>query len=706
MIAKRVQRDSATSSFAKLAQYIADLSKTWTPNKNDDLTVGDVRITNCMTDDNIELASLEILATQGKNKTSQADKTYHMIVSFPASERPSNEVLKSIEDYLVNSIGLGKHQRISAIHTDTDNLHIHVAINKVSPDGKRNVEPYFDHPALMRACTELEALYGLKATNHGKTLKQKVDFEAHSLEQSFIQTVRNTAIEPIKTAQSWDELHQKLGAIGLTIKARGAGLIIATQDGQRFAKISSIEKSLNLVGRLGQFKQAPQDTAQASFVARPAQRRDSVLFDQFIQEQSKQRAARLAAQSESAAARANATAKMKATHAAKLKRAKEVRAGRDVYAALARERKRDFEAARSKRERLPAPINFERWLIAQATQGNVQALSVLRRRIDASSQQARITSTRIRGNAPMPANAVVTRNGSYGQKVRDGGAISTSHIGTRVDTATESAILLAARIELEYGGPLRLTGSSEFKSACVSVLRKHGLEQHIGDALPAERVQVSSTVAQGLKTSAVPVSTAQQPQKKDITSDRGNEPGIRINRVTTDGLRVAHTSAIAERPASQRLDSVRTLSLGDVVRDKEITNVLLPIHPLGSVEHGQTNGVEPLRRPSGGDAGAGGSGGEKGAGSGGITADEYIAERNKLRAQISDIPYHRVWDKKDAGASKYMGKRQFKGGVTALLIQRSSGEMLILSTKQNTTYSVGQTIQVSATGDIKKSRGR
>lgn len=697
MIAKRVQRDGGNSSFSKLAQYIADLSKTWTPNSEsiqDGHRVGDIRITNCLTDDDVELASLEILATQGKNKTSKADKTYHMIVSFPASERPSGDVLKSIEDYLVNSIGLGAHQRISAVHTDTDNLHMHIAINKISPTTNRNIEPYFDHKALMRACTELEALYGLKGTNHGQALKQTIGFEAHSLEQSFIQTVRETALEPIKTAQSWEDLHDKLGAIGLTIKARGAGLIVASQDGQRFAKLSTIEKSLGLVNRLGQFTPA-QDAAQASFVARPAQRRDAALFSEFLVDQAKQRAARAAAQSQGAADRAIAMSKMKDAHAAKLKRAKAVRAGREVYAVLAKERERDFKAARVTRP--PAPLNFERWLIAKATEGNSQALAVLRRRIDATSRQSRITSTRIRGTEDKPSNAFVTRNGSYGQTVQDGGAISTSHVGTRIDAPTEAAILLAARIELQYGGPLRLTGTDEFKAACLTVLRTHNLDQHVSDDLPAERVQVSSTVVHGLKVSPVVASTIPPTRQKEITDDNR----IRINRHTADGLRVTHVAAIAEKPQASRLDSMRTLSISDVVRDSEVADLLLPVRPQRSMEHGQADGVDPLRRPSGSDASPGRSDGEKL-----LSIDDYIAERNKLRAQISDIPYHRVWEKKDAGASKYMGKRQFKNGLTAVLIQKTSGEMLILSTKLSGTYSVGQAIQVSASGVITKSRSR
>lgn len=178
MIAKRIQRDKATSSFSRLARYVVDARgqiepESWTrtadyilDNTNDGAKVGGVRVTNCGTDDPAE-AAIKVRLTQAQNTRSKSDKSYHLVFSFPAGERPALETLHKIEDALVEAIGMADHQRISAVHTDTDNLHVHVAINKVHPATFRNVEPFYDKQRLMEACERLEVIHGLQRTNHG-----------------------------------------------------------------------------------------------------------------------------------------------------------------------------------------------------------------------------------------------------------------------------------------------------------------------------------------------------------------------------------------------------------------------------------------------------------------------------------------------------------------------------------------------------------
>ena len=69
---------------------------------------------------------------QNLNTRARGDKTYHLVVSFPPGERPSPDQLHVIEGELIGAIGLGEHQRMSAVHTDTEHLRIHIALNKVS----------------------------------------------------------------------------------------------------------------------------------------------------------------------------------------------------------------------------------------------------------------------------------------------------------------------------------------------------------------------------------------------------------------------------------------------------------------------------------------------------------------------------------------------------------------------------------------------
>lgn len=178
MIAKRITRSSNDSSFGKLARYIVAARggqdpRTWERTADYILDsaahgekVGHIRITNCHSIDPAE-ATQEIIAVQALNTRSRGDKTYHLVVSFPPGEVPSDQALHDIEKTLCEAIGLGTHQRISATHTDTAHLHIHIAINKVNPVTYNNVEPYYDKDRLMKACERLEVKHGLQRTHHG-----------------------------------------------------------------------------------------------------------------------------------------------------------------------------------------------------------------------------------------------------------------------------------------------------------------------------------------------------------------------------------------------------------------------------------------------------------------------------------------------------------------------------------------------------------
>ena len=61
---------------------------------------------------------------------------------------PHRMRLQKIEAQFCEALGFGEHQRVSAVHTDTDNLHIHVAINKIHPKNLTIHNPYCDYQAL------------------------------------------------------------------------------------------------------------------------------------------------------------------------------------------------------------------------------------------------------------------------------------------------------------------------------------------------------------------------------------------------------------------------------------------------------------------------------------------------------------------------------------------------------------------------------
>ena len=243
MIAKRIPSPKGGAGFAQLGAYVlnanmGDDPASWTRLNACILNAGQggekvawSRVSNCQSDDP-GWAVKEILATQARNTRSRSDKNYHLVVSFPEGEKPTRVQMEDIEDTICAAIGFGEHQRVSAVHQNTDNWHLHVAINKVHPQTFRNIEPWYDHYRLQECCAELEIRHGLIRTNHTPEPVQRRrgrggDFEAHRGGASFLRWIREQARPALLEScerGSWQELHKAAARHGLEIKSRGAGL--------------------------------------------------------------------------------------------------------------------------------------------------------------------------------------------------------------------------------------------------------------------------------------------------------------------------------------------------------------------------------------------------------------------------------------------------------------------------------------------------
>jgi len=262
--------------------------------------------TNCQSDD-LGTAVTEIIATQERNRTSQIDKSYHLVVSFPVGERPTREQMEDIERELCDAIGFGEHQRVAAVHQNTDNWHMHIAINRVHPTTLRAIEPHRDHFKLQEACAELEIKHGLTVTPHTPSPERAnakaAELEAHTGRMSFARWVAEHAAVPLKArsaeAKTWADLHAAMADYGLVIKPRGAGLIVSNADGTVRMKASAIDRALSfkaLTDRFGAYEPpgtpAREPIMQYTGMPRGA---DPSLWERYRREREQAEAARSAA---------------------------------------------------------------------------------------------------------------------------------------------------------------------------------------------------------------------------------------------------------------------------------------------------------------------------------------------------------------------------------------------------------------------------
>jgi len=254
MIAKHFpMREASKSSMGRLVRYITDT-------KDNEHRVGDITYIN-LAATSPEAAIFEMELLQSLNKRTKQDKTYHLLISFRSGEHPDSQTLRMIENRICTALGFAEHQRLSVVHHDTDNLHIHLAINKIHPHKLTALTPYNDYYILQQECLKLEQEFGLEIDNHQikKTLAQNKadDMEHQSGIESLLGWIqRNNIAHQLNSANCWQQLHQILAANGLVISKRGNGLIIKSLTEDVQVKASSLGREFskaNLECRLGCF---------------------------------------------------------------------------------------------------------------------------------------------------------------------------------------------------------------------------------------------------------------------------------------------------------------------------------------------------------------------------------------------------------------------------------------------------------------------
>ncbi len=397
MIAKIIPIKSVRkSNFSALIQYLTD------PQDKSE-RISQIKVSNCYTDD-LTAALIEIQNTQEMNTRARSDKTCHLVLSLPEGERLSFESLNAIEERFCDALGFGGHQRISVVHIDTNNLHMHIAINKIHPRNLTIHNPYYDYKKVAKLCEQIEQEYGLTKVNHetvsDKATRVAQEIEARTGVESLLGWIKREALTEIKGAENWQNLHEVLKTHGLEIKERGNGFVLVANNGVA-VKASSIDRSLskgNLTQRLGAFvpgehsdQSSRPDTKQ--YQPRPLQNRidTSKLYARYQQEQN-----------DSARQRTTQWAMLRHTRdqlierakqEAKLKRniIKSIKAGRLAKKALyatAHQQfkttiaviKSDYQKAYQHSKTRHSRMGWLDWLAYEAKLGKTQALAVLRSR--------------------------------------------------------------------------------------------------------------------------------------------------------------------------------------------------------------------------------------------------------------------------------------------------------------------------------------
>lgn len=489
MIAKKIpMRKANLSSFEGLVTYLA--GSQGVANR-----VGKVEIHNYESSD-LRWAVQETLAVQDQNKRSAADKTYHLMVSLAGGEFLTDEQLSRIEQSMIEALGYAEHQRISVVHRDTDNLHFHVAINKVHPEKKTIHEPYNDFKILGRECRKFEEEYGLQRVQRGGRGNKKIDMEEVAGIESLIGWIRRECGEQIKEAKTWEQLYHVLSDHGLEIKLRGNGFVIS--DGEHHVKASSVDREFSksaLEKRLGAFDQKTGVKAKPSktYREKPLSKANvDDLFRQYKEEKELQKSRRQDFFLHLAQNRDMEIGRIKEKYAFRRSLIRHSSSGiarRILYRMLFRQMKDEIRSVRTDYARRRA-VFFEQnkgfawadWLKHRAAEGDVRVLDALRRRgKDAGYKGNRFVGKESGGFAGIKVDTV-TKKGTViyaedGMTIRDTGSV-LKLAAIPDDKAVSRALEIAIG---RYGKVLTIGGTRHFQDKVARIAAAKGLDVSFTD---------------------------------------------------------------------------------------------------------------------------------------------------------------------------------------------------------------------------------
>jgi len=526
------------SRFGKLVDYLVN-------DQGKHTRVGEITISNCVSTD-LPLAVREIAATQQLNTRAQSDRTYHLLISLRAGEQPDADTMRAIEERFCAELGYGEHQRISVVHHDTDNLHIHVAINKIHPEKLTIHDPKADYRIRSKLCAVLEHELGLAQDRHEARERhsRSNDMEAMSGEESFRSWIAEY-FRHFLDATDWQEFHGIADAYSVRLQVRANGFVFVDKASGIAAKASDVHRQLAkpaLEARLGKFVDAEtiRRKAQQAYKKKPLQRvKTQELWVEYTAERNTRRelhkAKRALIRAETSerirvakndAANRRLTARLLFKGVARQANcfAINIALGRTIHA-IHRHADDQYRHLAQKTRRL----TWLDWLQAEAEKGRADALEALRATRRASPfPKTLIPVNRSHETSPVPQGAQVTKQGAIIETVA-GYAIRRDEAGIYLDdqdrAPDEAVIAMLHHATNMFGTTVKTQGRDSFQVRLARVAGLNHLQVHFQD--PAiEKVRLDARAIAPL-----PISRAAQSYIDERNSKRDHISDIPFHRL-------------------------------------------------------------------------------------------------------------------------------------------------------------------------------
>lgn len=499
-----------------------------------------------------EMIALAEEATRSK------DPVDHWLLSWKEGEQPTQAQCGEAVEILKKHLGMsGEHLAVYALHRNTENYHLHIVMNRVHPETLRvsDKEWCIDraHKALAEIVhaqeweAEQNARYGkdgaraLASTQPERNANPGTrarDYENATGEKSAERIAIEQAAPILKEARSWNEVHERLAALGMRYEQKGSGALLWVGDIAVKASVCGREFSRKrMEERLGAFEadDRPLKGISAKTAEEPINHEAPAKFAQYNSALRQFRAEKDTAQTaQRAAHRAERTTLLQQFRSERAHLSKgaqwsgpALNVARSLLAAeQAKQRASLSDQQKRQRDELRQEfghrMTYEEFLKSQGEEQLAENWRYRRGASQAASMHgdsdAQPMKRDIRDFTAQVQFSAKDRVAAIHYHATHGtGRISFTDVGQRIDVwqqQDEAAVLAALQLSTQKWGVVNITGPEEFKHLCANLAAQHGI-QISNPELNMQPPRAQS--ANGLPPGAAPTpADAYQRHKADI----------------------------------------------------------------------------------------------------------------------------------------------------------------------------------------------
>ena len=471
------------------------------------------------------------------------DTINHYVLSWREGEQPSPEQVEEAVSIFMDELGVKDHQAIYGLHADTDNLHLHLAINRVHPETLKvvKINNGFDIEAAHKAIARIENAQGWQREQNGRyqvlengelgrehidkdkprqPAQPKRDMENRTGEKSAERIAIEDGAPIIKKAQTWEQLHRELAAKGMRYEKTGSGATLFVGDVGVKASSADRDASLSkLQKRLGAYQPPPQRQQVAQREPEPI-KPDVPGWKDYITGRkahyAEKNAAKLALDKRQEQERKQIAEQQKARRDELMRgnwkgKGEVLNAMRSVIAAeqaaekAALKEKHQKQREQHRQQFRPYP-DLEQW---QRMQKSPELAEQWRHR---ASEPQRIEGAS--GEPPTPRDIRAYQPEIVGQQVHysrrdEGGAgrgVSFVDKGRSIDIhdwRNRDSTLAALQLSAQKWGSFTVTGNDEYKAMCAKLAAEHGFKitnPELQERIQQERQRIQQERAQAMKS--------------------------------------------------------------------------------------------------------------------------------------------------------------------------------------------------------------